>query len=205
MDVWPLIAAERGRLADFLGNLESAHWQSKSLCDGWTVHDVVAHVVVTAEMTPPKFLSGLAGSGFRFHRMSASNVERLRGEPRERLVQRLRDSTGSRVHPPGPAAAMLLEIVVHGEDIAVPLGATIAHTPEGLIGAADFGKNSQPLVGCKKRIAGLTLRATDVDWSTGDGPEVSGPIRALLSAMAGRHAVLDSLTGDGVAVLRDRP
>jgi uncharacterized protein (TIGR03083 family) len=205
MDVWPLIAAERGRLADFLGTLEPSRWDTESLCDGWTVHDVVAHIVVTAEMTPPRFLSGLARSGFRFHRMSASNVERLRGEPRERLVQRLRDSTRRRVHPPGPAAAMLLEIVVHGEDIVVPLGATIAHTPEALIGAADFAKDSQPLVGCKKRVAGLTLRATDVDWSTGDGPQVSGPIRALLSAMAGRPAVLDSLTGDGVAVLRERP
>lgn len=205
METWQLISVERERVADFLHGLAEQDWKQPSLCPGWTVRDVVAHIVSTAEMTPGKFVAGLAGNGFRFHRMSAANIAKLHGEPPERLVSRLRASMSSRNHPPGPVAAMLMEIVVHGEDMAYPLGKPIDHSPEALIGAADFAKNSQPLVGCKKRVAGLRLRATDAEWSTGEGPEVSGPLPVLLLAMAGRRQALDDLTGEAVASLRARP
>jgi hypothetical protein len=69
---------------------------------------------------------------------------------------------------------------------------------------ADFYKGSNLVVGTKRRIEGLTLRATDADWSHGSGPEVSGPIMPLVMAMTGRRAALDNLTGDGVATLRAR-
>ena len=70
---------------------------------------------------------------------------------------------------------------------------------------ADFYKGSNLLIGSKNRIDGLTLRATDADWSHGTGPEVSGPILSLVMAMTGRKAADDDLTGDGVAALRSRP
>ena len=69
---------------------------------------------------------------------------------------------------------------------------------------ADFYKGSNLLIGSKNRIAGLTLRATDADWSHGTGPEVSGPIVSLVLAMTGRQAADGDLTGDGVATLRSR-
>jgi hypothetical protein len=59
-------------------------------------------------------------------------------------------------------------------------------------------------VGTKKRIAGLRLRATDVDWSHGDGPEVTGPGLSLLVAMTGRPGGLDALSGEGLATMRSR-
>ena len=59
-------------------------------------------------------------------------------------------------------------------------------------------------VGAKQRVAGLRLVATDVDWSHGSGPEVSGPGEALLLAASGRPAGLPELDGEGVAVLRER-
>jgi hypothetical protein len=65
------------------------------------------------------------------------------------------------------------QLVVHSGDIRRPLGIAHAYSPEALTGAADFYKSSNLLIGAKKRIAGLTLRATDVDWSTGTGPEVT--------------------------------
>jgi len=68
----------------------------------------------------------------------------------------------------------------------------------------NFFKGSNLLIGSKKRIAGLRLRATDAEWSTGTGPEVSGPALALLLAMTGRAAALDDLSGDGLATLRER-
>jgi hypothetical protein len=70
--------------------------------------------------------------------------------------------------------------------------------------AADFYKGSNLLIGSKRRIEGLTLRATDTTWSHGTGPEVSGPILSLVMAMTGRKQPLDDLTGDGLATLRSR-
>ena len=69
---------------------------------------------------------------------------------------------------------------------------------------ADFYKGSNLVLKAKNRIAGLTLRATDTDWSHGSGPEVAGPMIALLLAMAGRKAALPDLRGDGVETLRAR-
>jgi hypothetical protein len=60
------------------------------------------------------------------------------------------------------------------------------------------------LIGSKNRVAGLTLRASDADWSHGTGPEVSGPILSLVMAMTGRKAAIDDLSGEGVATLRSR-
>jgi hypothetical protein len=69
---------------------------------------------------------------------------------------------------------------------------------------ADFSQSSNLLIGSKRRIEGLMLRATDTDWSHGTGPEVAGPILSLVMAMTGRRAADDDLTGDGVAALRTR-
>jgi hypothetical protein len=56
----------------------------------------------------------------------------------------------------------------------------------------------------KKRIVGLKLRATDVDWATGEGPEVKGPCMSLILAMVGRTGALADCDGAGVETLRAR-
>lgn len=204
MDTWHHIAAERGRLVDALDGLSETDWAGPSLCAGWSNREALAHIVSTAELTAGKFFLGMARNGFNFDRMVASDIERVGADTIMRLLTRLREAIPSRAHPPGPVASMLLETVVHGEDIAVPLHRSIEHSTPALIACADFAKSAQPLVGCRKRIAGLRLRATDVDWSTGDGPEVRGPLVALLLAMCGRKAALPTLTGDGVATIKGR-
>jgi hypothetical protein len=46
------------------------------------------------------------------------------------------------------------------------------------------------------------LRATDTDWTVGEGPEVSGTALDLLLLLTGRTAaVIPSLHGEGVAGL----
>ncbi|TMD08817.1 MAG: maleylpyruvate isomerase family mycothiol-dependent enzyme [Chloroflexi bacterium] len=107
-------------------------------------------------------------------------------------------------HPPGPIEAMVGEVMLHPEDIRRPLGIAHAYPPEGLMRAADFYKGSNLLLGTKNRIAGLTLTATDVQWSTGSGPEISGPMLDLLLAMTGRKAGLAGLSGPGLATLQSR-
>jgi uncharacterized protein (TIGR03083 family) len=205
MDTWALVAVERTRLCDALVALPAESWQAPSLCAGRTAQDTLAHIVSTAEITPAIFLGRLLRHGFRFDAMTDTDVRRLSALGAPALLERLRAAVPSHRHPPGPIATMLMETVVHGEDIAYPLGVTIDHSPDGLAATADFAKNAQPLVGCRRRIAGLRLVATDQEWSTGDGPEVRGPLVALLLAMSGRSAAQAALQGDGVAVLRDRP
>jgi uncharacterized protein (TIGR03083 family) len=96
------------------------------------------------------------------------------------------------------------EAVIHGEDIRRPLGISHVYAPAALTRVADFYKKSNLIVGAKKRIAGVTLRATDADWTHGSGPEVAGPLVALILAMTGRTAVLEDLEGGGVDLLRGR-
>ncbi len=107
--------------------------------------------------------------------------------------------------PPGlKAPGVLTEIVVHSLDIADALGRPIVLPEDAYVAALDHVKGVQPVLGTKKRIADLTLRATDATWSTGSGPRVEGPIAALLEAVVGRPSALDRLSGDGLATLRSR-
>jgi hypothetical protein len=100
--------------------------------------------------------------------------------------------------------AWLGETIVHSEDIRRRLGIKHDYPAEAVVRVADFFKGSNLLIGSKRRIDGLTLRATDAEWSHGTGPEVSGPILSLVMAMAGRKAALDDLSGEGVSTLRSR-
>ena len=201
---WPLIHAEREALAADLDTLTGEQWATRSLCAEWSVRDVLGHMTATAKMTPPAFFAGLAGAGFRFNAMNDKNIAReATPKPADGLAEfrrHLKDTT----HPPGPVEAMLGEAVIHSADIRRPLGMSREYPVEALTRVADFFKGSNLLIGAKRRIAGLALRATDTDWSTGSGPEVTGPHLSLVLAMTGRSAALADLSGEGLATLRAR-
>ena len=205
MDAWPMIEQERASLVDAFAVLPAADWSRPSLNAGRTVRDVVAHLIATASMTPPKFFGKLAGSGFNFNRMTDKEIERVRaGKSDADLVAEMRSLVPARTGPPGPATSWLGETIVHGEDIFRALGAYRVHPVEHVVAVADFYKNSNLLIGTKKRIAGVALRATDTEWQHGSGPLVTGPILPLVMAMTGRKVALDDVSGDGVTVLRGR-
>jgi len=96
------------------------------------------------------------------------------------------------------------EAIIHSEDIRRPLGIAHTYAPAAVLRVADFYKGSNTLIGAKNRIAGVTLHATDADWSHGSGPEVNGPLLSLVMAMTGRKVALNDLEGPGVEVLRSR-
>lgn len=201
---WPLIHAEREALLHDLGALTAEQWTTPSLCAQWTVRDVFGHIIATARMTPPAFFAGLARAGFRFNTMSDNFIAaEAKATPAEALAE-FRKLLTATTHPPGPAEAMLGEAVLHGEDIRRPLGIKRDYPAEAVTRVADFNKRSNLLIGSKRRIAGLTLKATDLDWQTGTGPEVTGPALSLALAMTGRAVALDDLSGDGLATLRSR-
>jgi uncharacterized protein (TIGR03083 family) len=205
MQTWEAIRAERASLVDALTELPDETWDKPSLCAGWKVRDIVAHLIATAQMTPPKFFGRLAASGFRFDAMTANNIRQItEGRSNADLVALLRSRVGTRNAPPGPATSWLGETIVHGEDIFRAFGPYRDHPVAHVVAVADFYAGSNLLIGAKSRIAGVTLRATDVEWSRGTGPELAGPAIALVMAMTGRTEALQDLRGDGVAVVRDR-
>ena len=204
MDIWPVIHAERRSLAGDLGSLTDEQWATTSLCDQWTVRDVLAHMTSAASLTPPAFLATLVGSGFSFGKLQDKGIAAQRGGSPADTLARFEQVQTSVKHPPGPADTWLGETIVHGEDIRRPLGMSHQYPTEAVVQTADFYKGSNLLIGSKNRIAGLALRATDADWSHGTGPEVSGPVLSLVMAMTGRKAALDDLAGDGMATLRSR-
>lgn len=203
-DIWAMIHAERGALAADLAGLTDEQWSTPSLCRGWSVRDVLAHMTATAKMTPFTFFARLAGSRLRFHDMSAKNVAReTAGTPADTLAA-FRDTLTSRRHPPGPTTTWLGETVLHAEDIRRPLGIRHDYPIPALVRLAEFYKGSNLLLHSKRRISGVRLRATDADWSTGSGPEVTGPLLSLLLGMTGRTSALDDLSGEGLQTLRSR-
>jgi uncharacterized protein (TIGR03083 family) len=201
---WPVIHAERAALADDLAGLTDAQWATPSLCGDWSVRQVLGHMTATAGLSPGGFITRFAASGFRFHEMSAKNVAReTAGAPGD-VLARFRAVITETKHPPGPVDAMLGEVIIHGADIRRPLGISRAYPAAAVTGVADFCMGSNLLLGGKKRSSGLTLRATDADWSAGSGPVVSGPALSLVLAITGRSAALADLSGDGLATLRAR-
>jgi uncharacterized protein (TIGR03083 family) len=201
---WKLIHAERAATADTLATLTPAQWSRASLCGGWTVQMTAGHIVQGAEQNTGSFMKGLLANGFRFNTMMDKEARRLGALPPAELVARLQARTTTTNKAPAPVVTMLGEVVAHTEDITRPLG--LAHTPapDALVACLDMYKTANFPVGAKKRIAGLRLRATDLDWSYGDGPAVTGPAMSLVIVMTGRPAGLDGLEGDGVAELKGR-
>jgi uncharacterized protein (TIGR03083 family) len=200
-----MIRDERAAFAQALTTLPDDAWDKPSLCPGWSIRQMVGHMIATTMMTPPKFFGTLIASGFRFDRLTANGIKAAtEGLSNGQVAERYASRVDTRTVPPGPTVSWLGETIVHGEDVFRALGSYLKHPVEHVLTAADFYKGSNLLIGAKRRIEGVTLRATDADWQHGSGPEVSGPAIALVMAMTGRKAALDDLTGDGVAVLRGR-
>jgi uncharacterized protein (TIGR03083 family) len=204
VDLWPTIRVERRALADDLASLPDERWATTSLCNEWTVRDVLAHMTATTRITPPRFLAKIIASGFSFGRMQAKDIATEGAGSAADTLARFQAQIDSTKRPPGPADTMLGETIVHAEDIRRPLGIAHEYPMAALQQVADFYKGSNLILGTKRRIDGLTLRATDGEWTHGSGPEVRGPMLSLLMAMTGRQAALDDLEGDGVTALRSR-
>ena len=203
-DLWTLVAAERGALADDLDGATPAQWATTSLCPDWTVRDVVAHLTAAASTSPGAFIGQFAKAGFNFQRYADAGLTRRLGADADATLAGFRAVQDSTTSPPAPKPTWLGEVVVHSEDIRRPLGISHVYDPEALRQVADFFVGSNALIGAKDRVAGLTLRATDQDWSHGSGPAVEGPLLPLVMAMTGRGEHVQDLTGDGVETLRSR-
>jgi uncharacterized protein (TIGR03083 family) len=199
-----MIHAERKSLAAELEGLTPEQWATASLCSGWTVGFLAAHVLAGAEQTAGRFLGGMATTGFRFNALMERDARSRAELSPQQIADRLRQRTTTTNRPPAPVMAMLGEVVVHGEDIRHPVGKPGTVAADAANACLDMYTRASFPVGGKKRIHGLRLTTTDTGWSYGAGPEVSGPALAVLLAMTGRPAGLKDLSGDGAPVLSER-
>jgi len=201
-DVWPLVHAERAALIADLSQIDAAQWEQPSLCAGWTVHDVVAHLVDVARTTRLGFVVDIARARFDFDRQNNRGIARARGASPGETLQRLRDVAARTSTPPAPLDTRLTEEVVHGEDIRRPLGIVHSYSEEAVVRSLrQQVRTSTSFGGAKELVAGVRLTATDAGLTIGDGPVVSGTALALLLAVSGRRVALDELDGSGVAAL----
>jgi uncharacterized protein (TIGR03083 family) len=205
-EIIPMIQAERASLATFLETLTPEQWTAPTACEAWNVQQLAGHLVAAAKITAGHFFSGFAMTGFNFDKFVDKDLRPYAEGTPAQVLDRFRSVVNSTRTPPGPKYVALGEIMVHGEDIRRALGSRGEHPAEHLTTLAEQYKNTGGFGGLrgKKRVAGLKLRATDVDWSTGDGPEVAGPAMSLILGMVGRKGALDDCTGPGVATLESR-
>ena len=203
-DIWPTVHAERRALADDLAPLSPEQWSTPSLSEGRTVLETLAHMVATARMTPPAFLAKMAAAGFRFERMTAKEIATHSAGGPAATLERFRAVEGASSGPPGPVTSWLGETLVHAEDIRRPLRLAHSYPVDAVTKVIESYAGSNLIIGGKRRVAGVTLRATDADWSHGSGPAVEGFAMALLMATAGRRSALDDLSGPGLDTLRAR-
>ncbi|MGW5647486.1 maleylpyruvate isomerase family mycothiol-dependent enzyme [Saccharopolyspora sp. NPDC003752] len=202
-DIWAMVHAERAALLDDLAHLDERQWSEPSLCEGWTVHDVVAHLVDSARTTRLGFVAGLVRARFDFDRQNARGVERERGATPQETLERLRRVASRTSTPPAPLDSRLVEEVVHGEDIRRPLGLTRRYLPEAVVRSLRLqARTPAAFGGAKELMSRIRLTATDADVSIGSGPEATGTALSLLLAISGRAAALADLDGPGVTGLK---
>jgi uncharacterized protein (TIGR03083 family) len=187
--IWGYIDEQRADLADLLDTLTSDQWNTPSLCPGWTVRDVAAHITHSTTNWG-RLTYELVRSGFRFDAVTLRMAREDRRSPEE-IVAAMRAMVGGRRRPPGTAVTdPLMDVMVHGQDIAIPLGIQ-RHMPTvpAVIVAKRLWKMGFPFK-ARQRFADVQFSATDAEFTVGQGRDVRGPIADIVMTLAGRPAGL---------------
>lgn len=186
-EIWEVIDSQRADLADLLDTLSDRQWSSPSLCDGWKVRDVAAHLT-QSHMGLPRIIVEAVRSGLRFDPM----IRRLALQDtrsQQQIVAALRAMVGSRRKVPGTSDRdPLMDILVHGQDIAVPLGIPRPMPVDAAVEVAHHLWRMRFPMKPAARLAGVRLVATDADFAVGRGREVRAPIRDIVMILAGRQS-----------------
>ncbi len=183
--IWGHIDRERAWLADLLESLSPAQWQHPSLCEGWRVRDVGAHLCM-AQSRLRDLLWPSVRYGLRYNAMIKHTA--LRSPlTHEEIVATLRGFLGSRRRAPFISELEpLTDILLHTQDVCLPLGIDHQMPLDAAVVVADRVRAFRGPVRLWRPPAGVRLVATDADWSYGEGPVVEAPIQAHLLNGTGR-------------------
>jgi uncharacterized protein (TIGR03083 family) len=203
--VFASVAHERRTIAALIDGLDDTELATQSLCAGWDVKTVAAHLVsVFADGFWGFQAAAVRHAGM--HRGIDALARRRAQLPAARIAASLRDGADHRLSPPiaGPVSG-LTDVLVHGGDIRIPVGLTFEPDPRLVSLALDFLTGFRALAFVPLgRLRGISLRASDLGRSWGMGAELYGPAPALMMAACGRDALFDQLEGPGLGVLRNR-
>jgi uncharacterized protein (TIGR03083 family) len=195
-DLAGAIAAERRELAAMLDALPPAAWDEPTLCDGWRVREVVAHLTMPFRYPAARFAFELARSRGNFSRMADRCARRDAAAPAAELAAALRDNAEHPWKPPGGGlAGALTHDVIHGLDITVALGID-RDVPAGRLAIVlDSITGARSLKFFGTSLSGIQLRASDTDWSFGSGTPVTGAAQDLALVLCGRRLPPGRLDG----------
>jgi uncharacterized protein (TIGR03083 family) len=203
--VWQAIDAQRIALADILEQLSEDDWRTPSLCQGWTVRDVAAHLTLQKFPIPLAITEVIRARGNMDRAIHDSSCRRAK-EPVRQLIARTRGLVGH--HRPVPGVTYfeaLIDQLVHGQDLTVPLGRRLDVPPDAAaVAATRTWTRHEKMFKPRQRFQGFRLVATDFDWSAGEGTEVRAPIEAIMLVLTGRKVALPQLTGEGADALSVR-
>jgi len=193
----PVVAAEFLALADLLDSATDAQWDTPSLCAGWRVREVIAHMTMAARYPEDKFMAELRRCDFDFGRLSNEIASRDAALPAGELIAGLRSDVMQHWTPPGGGYhGALNHVVIHGLDVTVPLGVP-RRAPDDTIRVV---LDDLTAGGVHERfgtgIDGRTLQATDLDWSYGSGPPLRGKAEDLALVLCGRALPAGRIDGD---------
>jgi uncharacterized protein (TIGR03083 family) len=196
-DIRDKIAGERQDLADVLGALPEASWDAETLCAGWRVREVVAHITMPFRFSRPRFAIELMKSRGNFNRMADRCARRDAAVQAGELLSALRDNERHPWKPPGGGfEGALTHDVIHGLDITVPLAVDRQVPEERLRIVLEAITKPRSLKFFASDLEGIELRADDIDWSFGSGAPVSGRAQDLALVLSGRTLPAGRLRGE---------
>jgi len=200
-DYWSAVSQLRLAVADLLETLTPEEWERPSLCAGWRVRDVAGHLSLVPTITTWDMVRAAPRGRFNPHHVNTLLARQYADRPTRAIVERIREHAGERrTARVLDVRDSLFDVVVHSQDIAMPLGRTLDVPVDSARAGLDRVWEMGWPFRAKRRLSGLRLSATDADWTVGDGPAVEGTALALLLLLTGRtETAAPMLTGCGVA------
>ena len=180
-------AAEYLALADLLDSQPEAGWDTPSLCEGWRVREVVAHMTMPVRYSPEQFGTEIQAAGGDFTKLSNTVAGRDAALPVDVLVGNLRDEMLHAWTPPGGGSTGALNhAVIHSLDITVPLEVDRRASDQAIRMVLDDLTEGGTHANFGFDLNGIQLRATDIEWSYGSGKTITGAAGDLAAFVCGR-------------------